>query len=157
MPSGPTCSPAAAARPRRSSPAMRRWRAPITAQSANSCGASAIGSRSRMRGTAREASTMRRLFVFLVGAGCAIAPLALVAQQPQGPAVVSPDVQADRRVTFRILAPNAQKVELRTPGDIPGIGGRGGTPLQFTKSSEGVWESTTNAIPAGAYRYVFAV
>jgi len=100
---------------------------------------------------------MRRLFVFLVGAGCAIAPLALVAQQPQGPAVVSPDVQADRRVTFRILAPNAQKVELRTPGDIPGIGGRGGTPLQFTKSSEGVWEATTAAIPAGAYRYTFVV
>jgi enterochelin esterase family protein len=60
-------------------------------------------------------------------------------------------------VTFRILAPNAQKVELRTPGDIPGIGGRGGTPLQFTKSAEGVWEATTAAVPAGAYRYTFAV
>ena len=100
---------------------------------------------------------MRRLFVFLVGAGCAIAPLALSAQQPQGPVVVSPDVQTDRRVTFRILAPNAQKVELRTPGDIPGIGGRGGTPLQFTKNGEGVWEATTAAIPAGAYRYTFVV
>jgi enterochelin esterase-like enzyme len=104
---------------------------------------------------------MKRLFVFLVGAGCALAPLApftLVAQQPQqGPVVVSPDVQGDRRVTFRILAPNAQKVELRTPGDIPGIGGRGGTPLQFTKSAEGIWEATTAAIPAGAYRYTFVV
>jgi len=100
---------------------------------------------------------MRRLVVFLVGAGCAIAPLTLVAQQPpQGPAVVSPDVQSDRRVTFRILAPNAQKVELRTPGDIPGIG-RGGTPLQFTKNADGVWEATTAAVPAGAYRYTFAV
>jgi len=100
---------------------------------------------------------MRRLFVFFVGAGCAIAPLALTAQQPQGPVVVSPDVQGDRRVTFRILAPNAQKVELRTPGDIPGIGGRGGTPLQFSKNADGVWEATTAAIPAGAYRYTFAV
>ena len=98
---------------------------------------------------------MKRLFVFLAAAGCLVAPLALRAQQqPQGPVVVSPDVQSDRRVTFRILAPNAQKVELRTPGDIPGIGGRGGTPLQFTKNAEGVWESTTAAIPAGAYRYV---
>src|SRR6186713_3269809 len=101
---------------------------------------------------------MIKLFVFLVGAASAIGSSSLVAQQPQqGPTVVSPDVQADRRVTFRILAPNAQKVELRTPGDIPGIGGRGGTPLQFTKSSEGVWEATTAAIPAGAYRYTFVV
>ena len=101
---------------------------------------------------------MKRLFVFLVGVSCAVAPLALRAQQPpQGPVVVSPDVQGDRRVTFRILAPNAQKVELRTPGDIPGIGGRGGTPLTFVKNADGVWEATTAAIPAGAYRYAFAV
>jgi len=100
---------------------------------------------------------MKRLVMFLAGAACAIAPLTLVAQQPQGPVVVSPDVQGDRRVTFRILAPNAQKVELRSPGDIPGIGGRGGTPLQFAKNAEGVWEATTAAIPAGAYRYVFVV
>src|SRR6185436_5807076 len=40
------------------------------------------------------------------------------------PAVTSPEVRPDRRVTFRILAPEAQKVELRSPGDIPGIGGR---------------------------------
>ena len=100
---------------------------------------------------------MRKLFVFLVSAACAIGSSALVAQQPQqGPTVVSPDVQSDRRVTFRILAPNAQKVELRAPGDIPGIG-RGGTPLEFTKNAEGVWEATTNPIPAGAYRYVFVV
>jgi len=95
--------------------------------------------------------------MFLAAAGALAAPLALHAQQPQGPQVVSPDVQSDRRVTFRILAPNAQKVELRTPGDIPGIGGRGGTPLTFTKNGEGVWEATTNAIPAGAYRYSFVV
>jgi enterochelin esterase family protein len=101
---------------------------------------------------------MRRALVFLAAAGCLVAPLAIQAQQPpQGPVVVSPDVQSDRRVTFRILAPNAQKVELRTPGDIPGIGGRGGTPLPFTKSAEGVWEATTAAVPAGAYRYTFAV
>jgi len=100
---------------------------------------------------------MRKLLVFLVSASCAIGSSALVAQQAQqGPTVVSPDVQGDRRVTFRILAPNAQKVELRAPGDIPGIG-RGGTPLEFTKNAEGVWEATTNPIPAGAYRYVFVV
>jgi len=101
---------------------------------------------------------MRKLLVFTAASAALVAPLALHAQQPApGPRVVSPEVQSDRRVTFRILAPNAQKVELRSPGDIPGIGGRGGTPLQFTKNGEGVWEATTNAIPAGAYRYTFVV
>jgi enterochelin esterase-like enzyme len=75
----------------------------------------------------------------------------------QAPAVVSPQVGADRRVTFRILAPDAQKVELRSPGDIPGIGGRGVAPPQLTKNADGVWESTFGPLPAGAYRYVFVV
>jgi enterochelin esterase family protein len=101
---------------------------------------------------------MKKPLLFLTGLLCLFAPLALKAQQqPQAPPVVSPEVTTERRVTFRILAPNAQKVELRSPGDIPGIGGRGGTPLQFVKNADGIWEATTNAIPAGAYRYVFAV
>ena len=90
--------------------------------------------------------------------GALIAPLP--AQQPaapQGPVVVSPDVQADRRVTFRVLAPEATKVELRSPGDIPGVGGRGVAPPQLTKNAEGVWEGTFGPVPAGAYRYVFTV
>jgi enterochelin esterase family protein len=75
----------------------------------------------------------------------------------QGPIVVSPEVRADRRVTFRVLAPEAQKVELRSPGDIPGIGGRGVAPPQLTRNPEGVWEATFGPLPAGAYRYVFTV
>jgi enterochelin esterase-like enzyme len=127
---------------------------------------------------AHNRATLKRSVLFITGAACCIAPLLLTAQerpapaqpaaqpaaQPgrgrggqQGPVVNSPEVFADRRVTFRVLAPNAQKVELRTPGDIPGIGGRGGTPLQFTKDDKGIWEATTAPIPAGAYRYVFAV
>jgi enterochelin esterase-like enzyme len=77
----------------------------------------------------------------------------------QTPPVVSPDVLADRRVTFRIAAPAAQKVELRSPGDIPGsIAARGGlSPFPLTKNATGVWEVTVGPVPAGAYRYVFAV
>jgi enterochelin esterase family protein len=78
-------------------------------------------------------------------------------QAPQAPAVTSPEVRADRRVTFRVLAPAAQKVELRSPGDIPGIGGRGVALPQLTKNAEGVWEATFGPLPAGAYRYVFVV
>jgi enterochelin esterase-like enzyme len=76
---------------------------------------------------------------------------------PQTPAVTSPEVRADRRVTFRVYAPAAQKVELRSPGDIPGVGGRGVAPPQLTKSGDGVWETTVGPVPAGAYRYVFNV
>src|SRR5437870_1322709 len=75
---------------------------------------------------------------------------------PQAPSFVSPEVRPDRRVTFRVFAPEAARVELRG-GDIPGIGGRGGTPPQFTKSSDGVWDTTVGPVPAGAYRYVFVV
>src|SRR5207245_4574626 len=73
------------------------------------------------------------------------------------PTVTSPEVGPDRRVTFRILAPTAQTVELRSPGDIPGVGGRGVAPPQLTKDADGVWERTFGPLPAGAYRYVFVV
>jgi len=77
--------------------------------------------------------------------------------QAQAPVVTSPEVGPDRRVTFRILAPDAQKVELRSPGDIPGIGGRGVAPPQLTRNADGVWEASFGPLPAGAYRYVFGV
>jgi len=72
---------------------------------------------------------------------------------PQGPVVVSPEVSPDRHVTFRILAPQAQKVELRA-SDIVGLAR---TPAQFTRNAEGVWEAITGPIDPGAYRYTFAV
>jgi len=96
-------------------------------------------------------------------AGCVLASaFAAFAQPPapgatQAPTVTSPEVRTDRRVTFRVLAPSAQKVELRSPGDIPGVGGRGVAPPQLAKGSDGVWEATFGPLPAGAYRYVFAV
>ena len=71
--------------------------------------------------------------------------------------MTSPEVGPDRRVVFRLFAPNAQKVELRSPGDIPGVSGRGVTPPQLTKNAEGVWATTLGPLPAGAYRYVFVV
>jgi enterochelin esterase-like enzyme len=96
---------------------------------------------------------------FVFAAPLAQAPAAQPAAPgaPQAPAVTSPEVRADRRVTFRVFAPTAQKVELRSPGDIPGIGGRGVAPPQLTKTSDGVWETTVGPVPAGAYRYIFTV
>jgi enterochelin esterase family protein len=71
---------------------------------------------------------------------------------PQGPRVVSPEVSADRQVTFRVLAPKAQTVRL-TGSDIPGIGQGAG----MTKDPNGVWEVTLGPIDPGAYRYNFDV
>lgn len=74
------------------------------------------------------------------------------APMPQGPRVVSPEVAADRRVTFRILAPKAEAVRLGGT-DIPD--NAEGTPL--TKGAEGVWEGTLGPLAPGAYRYTFNV
>ncbi len=90
-------------------------------------------------------------------AASAIQPPAQGRGGAQVPAVTSPEVGPDRRVVFRLFAPNAQKVELRSPGDIPGVSGRGVTPPQLTKNAEGVWATTLGPLPAGAYRYVFVV
>jgi enterochelin esterase family protein len=66
-----------------------------------------------------------------------------------GPRVVSPEVSADRHVTFRFLAPDAQGVRVQA-GDIPGIG-RG----EMEKKQNGVWELTVGPLKPGAYRYQF--
>ena len=60
----------------------------------------------------------------LVVQGADPAPAAAPAPRfrgPQGPQFVSPEVASDRRVTFRVLAPQAQAVRL-TGSDIPGLG-----------------------------------
>ncbi len=70
----------------------------------------------------------------------------------QGPVVVSPEVMADRRLAFRIYAPQAQAIRLAA-GDIPGVG----QTTQLTKADNGVWEVTIGPIDPGAYRYNFNV
>ena len=71
---------------------------------------------------------------------------------PRGPVVVSPEVQNDRKVTFRILATKAETIRLNA-GDIPG----GGQERALTKGENNIWELTLGPIDPGAYRYVFDV
>ena len=78
----------------------------------------------------------------------ALAAAALSAQQQ--PPVVSPEVSADRKVTFRLLAPNADSVKVMG-GDMPG--NNQGTAM--TKGEKGIWEATVGPLPGGAYRYNF--
>ena len=95
------------------------------------------------------------IVVFLLLAGVAPA----FAQAPAGRGggapqiqVTSPEVLADRRITFRILAPQAQVVRLAA-GDIQGLG----QATQLTKGENGVWEITVGPVAPGSYRYNFNV
>jgi enterochelin esterase family protein len=65
---------------------------------------------------------------------------------------MSPEVSADRQVTFRVNAPQAQSVRV-AGGDIPSIGTRG----TMAKNPAGVWEVTIGPLDAGAYRYNFNI
>jgi enterochelin esterase family protein len=64
----------------------------------------------------------------------------------------SPEVQADRKVTFRLYAPQAQAVRL-SAGDIQGLGQN----TQLTKGENGVWEIAVGPVDPGTYRYNFNV
>ncbi len=94
-----------------------------------------------------------------------------------GPAVVSPQIEADGRVTFRVAAPQATSVSVTgdingslvpapagtpaaAPPPAPTAGGRGGASPAVTmaKGENGVWSGTTlRAVRPGAWRYTFNV
>ncbi len=76
---------------------------------------------------------------------------AIAQNRPPAP-VVSPEVQSDRRITFRITAPRAEQVRLNA-GDIQNVG----QAANLTKGENGVWETTVGPVPAGAYRYTFSI
>jgi len=69
----------------------------------------------------------------------------------QGPAVVSPQVNADRSVTLRVLAPKATEIVLT--GEIL----NGASPAPFTKGEDGVWTVTTRPLPPDVYMYAFRI
>jgi len=99
--------------------------------------------------------TPRKLLTLacLLGAAAA-APGA--AQPPVQPSpVVSPEIAANRDVTLRLRAPSAERVELVSGGDIPGVPVQGGLPLG--KGADGVFAVKLPALAEGAYRYRFSV
>lgn len=81
-----------------------------------------------------------------------------------GPAIVSPEIGADGRVTFRLYAPQAGTVTVSgdislslVPTDDATDGGS--TPaVVMTKGADGVWTGTTiRPVRPGAWRYTFTV
>jgi len=69
----------------------------------------------------------------------------------RGPALVSPEVGPDRRVTFRFAAPNAKEVT------VTGITGFGGPPIAMQKDERGVWTGTSEPLEPEIYQYNFMV
>jgi enterochelin esterase-like enzyme len=65
-----------------------------------------------------------------------------------GAPVVSPEIGADRRVTFRLRAPNANDV-------VVAVSGQQALPMQ--KDAQGVWTATTVALTPDIYTYSFRV
>ncbi|MBW8242713.1 hypothetical protein K1F50_07855 [Muricauda oceani] len=66
--------------------------------------------------------------------------------------VNSPEVHDDQTVTFRVKAPEAEKVELN-PGAINTALGKGREPIPFTKGEQGVWTLTIGPLPPDMYAY----
>ena len=65
----------------------------------------------------------------------------------QGPQVASPDVHADNTVTFNLIAPEAQKVQITGDFlDMPGV-------ADLVKDEKGVWSLTTEALKPELYTY----
>ncbi len=76
-------------------------------------------------------------------------PLLVVAAAPLfAQAVLSPEVHSDRTVTFRLRAPNAQKVEL---------GLETFPRKEMVKGEGGLWTLTTDALPPDIYGYTFNI
>lgn len=98
---------------------------------------------------------MRQRFLIVI-ALCFISSLQTVKAQEGAPArppqFASTSISEDRKITFKVHAPKAEKVLLAS-SDLPGIG----QGVAMTKGDNGVWEGTSNAVPAGAYRYNFSI
>lgn len=89
------------------------------------------------------ALTVARLLACLL---CIAGP---AAAQLSMPTYVSPEIGADRRVTFRYMAPSAR--EITVSGEL------GGRTYTMTKDANGLWSATTDPLPPDIYTYTFNV
>jgi enterochelin esterase-like enzyme len=92
------------------------------------------------------------LFLFTVAGAAPVAAQAPAtpapaAQTPPAP-IKSPEVSADRRVTFRLRAPNAKEVLL---------GREGAQRVPMQKDDQGIWSLTTDPLEPDMYGYSFIV
>ena len=79
---------------------------------------------------------------------CSLLVQAVWGQQERKPPIVSPDVQPDRRITFRLQSPGAKEVLLSREG-------AKSVPMQ--KGENGLWTVTTEPLEPDLYGYSFVV
>ncbi len=81
----------------------------------------------------------------------ALAASALICAQPAAPPkpILSPEVSADKRVTFRFRAPNAKEVFVNLEG--------GPQRSPMTKGEDGIWTLTMGPLEPDFYGYTFIV
>ena len=68
----------------------------------------------------------------------------------QGPRVISPEIQPDKKVTFRLLAPKADEVLLNGNWD-------NGRNIKMSKDDAGIWSVTLDAPGEQLWGYSFSV
>jgi enterochelin esterase-like enzyme len=79
-------------------------------------------------------------------AACLLTSFLSTFAQQAPPEIKSPEVNADRTVTFRLFDPGAQKITVNVEG---------AKPLEMTKDAQGVWSATTDALEPDLYGYDF--
>lgn len=103
---------------------------------------------------------MRKLL--MAGILCLIGMVAHAQQNlswGQGPQVASPDVHTDNSVTFNLIAPEAQKVQITgdflTPKEVEYMGNTYETPgvVDLVKNEQGIWSFTTEPLKPELYTY----
>ncbi|MDA1276673.1 MAG: alpha/beta hydrolase-fold protein [Verrucomicrobia bacterium] len=62
--------------------------------------------------------------------------------------VVSPEIQSDHKVTFRVQAPKAGEVT---------VSGQWGATVKMTRGENDVWEATVGPVEPGVYEYSFSL
>jgi enterochelin esterase-like enzyme len=85
----------------------------------------------------------------VLAAGLFLATLGGFVEQDLFGQLISPEVHADRKVTFRLEAPGAEKVVVQ------GLAGR--EPQALIKNASGVWEVTLEPLAPELYSYTFSV
>jgi enterochelin esterase-like enzyme len=88
---------------------------------------------------------MFRTFLFIAGS------CALLSAQPAPETLVSPEINPDRSVTFRLRAPKAADVKLAGEWTI------NWAPIPMKKGDDGVWTFTTPPLAPAIYAYSFNV
>jgi enterochelin esterase family protein len=89
-----------------------------------------------------------RLSAIAVLFAAAVSPVVAQAPPSPPPPLVSPEVHPDKRVTFRLRAPNAKEVFVEREA-----GGK----LAMQKDDQGVWTLTTDPLEPDIYGYSFSV